>query len=100
MRIPVDISTLIERRPRVKGGRPTMTGTGMSVHRVAALFLAGMTAEQIQSEYPDVPLGHIHAALAYYHANRAEIDGYLKDDADAFSEGYRLQQASRVKPAV
>lgn len=87
----IDIGTLITRREGVKGGRPCLGDTGMSVHRVAALYLDGMSAEEIQADYPEVPLGLIFAALTYYEANRAEIDAYLQEDIDAYERGLAAQ---------
>jgi len=34
----------------------------------------GMTPEEIALEYPHLTLAQVHAALAYYHANRDEIE--------------------------
>jgi hypothetical protein len=34
----------------------------------------GMTPEEIALEYPHLTLAQVHAALAYYHANREEIE--------------------------
>ena len=93
----IDIGTLITRREGVKGGRPCMADTGMSVHRVAALYRDGMSAEEIQADYPDVRLGLIFAALTYYEANRAEIDGYLQEDRDAYERGV-VAQGQRQLP--
>ena len=95
----VNIGGLIERREGVKGSRPIMTGTGMSVHRVAALFRDGETPDEIHKSYA-VPLSHVYAAIAYYHANRDEIDGYLREDALAFEEGLKAQESARMKRAV
>jgi uncharacterized protein (DUF433 family) len=33
-----------------------------------------LTPEEIALEYPHVTLADVHAALAYYHANRDEIE--------------------------
>jgi uncharacterized protein (DUF433 family) len=54
-----------------------MAGTGTSVHAVAIFYQAGHSAEQIGAEYPHIPMSHIHAALAYYLANRELIDTEL-----------------------
>jgi hypothetical protein len=48
-----------------------------------ALWKQGLNAEQIQHEYPHLKLEQIYAALAYYHANKEEIEALsAKDLAD------------------
>lgn len=70
----VEIGTLIERDPAVRGGRPKIAGTGLTVRRIVGWYKMGMTPEEIALEYPHLTLAQVHAALAYYHANRAEIE--------------------------
>lgn len=76
---PVDIGTLIW-YPEWRHGRACIAGTGMSVHIVAVLHRQGETADEIAAEYPHVPGSHIHAAVAYYLANRDLIDAELAED--------------------
>lgn len=83
---PVDIGTLITRTRGVKGGRPCLADTGMSVQRLAVLYHDGMAPEEISSEYPGVALELVYAGITCYLANREEIDGYLEDDARAYEE--------------
>jgi uncharacterized protein (DUF433 family) len=45
---PVDIGTLIYSRPDLHSGRPCLAGTGMTVHVVGAMYLQGMSAEEIR----------------------------------------------------
>jgi uncharacterized protein (DUF433 family) len=78
-----EIGTLIERRPEIRGGRPVVAGTGVSVHRIAGWYKLGLTPEEIVENYGHLSLAQLHAALAYYHANREEIEGYLAaEEAD------------------
>lgn len=76
----VDIGRLIERRQGLRGGRPVIAGTGVSVQRVAGWYRLGLSPEEIAGEYGQTSLAQVHAALAYYHSNRAEIDGYLNEE--------------------
>lgn len=76
----VEIGSLIQSRPDLHGGRPCLTGTGMTVHAVAARHMQGMSAEQILQEFPHLDMGRIHAALAYYYANREGIEADLEAD--------------------
>jgi hypothetical protein len=50
----------------------------MSVHAVAVRHQEGMSAEQILDQFPDLDLSRIHAALAYYYANREQIEAELE----------------------
>jgi uncharacterized protein (DUF433 family) len=70
----VDIGTLIERSPEIRKGRPCIAGTGVSVRRIAGWHDVGLTPEEIAARIEHLSLAQIHAALAYYHANRDEID--------------------------
>ena len=77
---------MIARTPGIRGGRPRIAGTGVSVQRIAGYFKYwGWSAEEIAAQLPTLNLAQVYAALAYYHANREEIEGYLAaEDAAAF----------------
>lgn len=89
---PVDISTLIGSRPDLHDGRPCLAGTGMTVHAIARRYLQGERAEGMAADLPDIPLSHIHAAIAYYLANRVRIEAELAEDQ---AEADRLFAASQ-----
>lgn len=76
-----EIGSLISRRPDIRGGRPCVAGTGVSVHRIAQWHNAGLIPEEIANKFGHLSLAQVHAALAYYHANRAEVDADI--DAEA-----------------
>jgi len=78
-----EIGTLIDRDPKVRGGRPKIAGTGLTVSRIATCYKLGMTPEEIALEYPHLTLAQVHAALAYYHVNREEIEADLAQEASA-----------------
>lgn len=75
-----DIGSLIERRPEVRGGRPVVAGTSVSVHRIVGWYKLGLSPEDITANYGHLSLAQVHAALAYYHSNQDEIEGYLRDE--------------------
>jgi uncharacterized protein (DUF433 family) len=60
---------LIDSDPEIRGGRPKIAGTALTVSRIAGWYKMGMTPEDIALEYPH----QVHAALAYYHVNRDAI---------------------------
>jgi uncharacterized protein (DUF433 family) len=77
------LDTLLDSRPDVRHGRPCVAGTGITVHRVAILHRLGHSPEEIARKYEHLDLAGIHAALAYYHANRAEVDAEIAADEAA-----------------
>lgn len=84
---PVDIGEMIWRMPCPTGERPCIAGTGMSVKCIAGWYKMGLMPEQILVKYPHVSLAQIYAALAYYHANRDEIESAMAEDERAEREG-------------
>jgi uncharacterized protein (DUF433 family) len=77
---PIDIATLISRSPDVKAGRPYLSGTGVTVHRVIGWYKQGLSAEEIMREIEHLRPAQVYAALAYYHANKEEIERILADE--------------------
>lgn len=73
----VDIGSLIARSPEVRAGRPRIAGTGVTVRRVARWYKLGLSPEEIANRTGHLTLAQVHAALAYYHLNRDEIEADL-----------------------
>jgi len=84
-----DIGTLIVRTPKIRGGRPHIAGTGVTVRRIVGWYKLGLTAEEIAAEVPQLTLAQVHAALAYYHANQEEIE---QDIAEEEAVAEQLEQ--------
>ena len=74
MTTAVDIGTLIVSTPGTCGGRPRIAETRITVENIAIDFNAGLTPEQIINEKPHLTLAQIFGALAYYYANKNQID--------------------------
>ncbi|PZV20667.1 MAG: hypothetical protein DCF21_04290 [Leptolyngbya sp.] len=72
-----DIGTLITRSVKLDSGRAMIAGTRTSVRRVAVLYKQGASAEEIARRMSHLNLAQVYAALAYYHANRDEIEADL-----------------------
>lgn len=89
-----DIGTLITQTPGVRGGRPHVAGTGMTVMRIAGWHKLGYSPEEIARKIR-LSLAQIHAALAYYHANQEAIDADLDHEAAEYD---RLAQEHYLKP--
>lgn len=71
-------------RPDTCGGRPRIANTRFSVQQVAALTQEGLSAAEVVREYSFLSLAQVHAALAYYYANQAEIDAYLAEEVEEY----------------
>ena len=51
--------------------------TRVSLDSVVYAFLAGQTAESIAQSFPVLSLEQVYGAVAFYLANRSDIDDYL-----------------------
>jgi uncharacterized protein (DUF433 family) len=80
MSTATDIGTLVTRSPDIGNGRLIITGTGTSVRRVVVLYKQGASAEEIVRRMSHLSLAQVYAALAYYHANRDEIEAELAEE--------------------
>jgi uncharacterized protein (DUF433 family) len=80
MTLSTDIGTLINCSQDIDNNRPTIAGTRTSVGRVVVLYKQGANAEEIARRISHLSLAQVYAALAYYHANREEIESHLAAD--------------------
>jgi len=69
-----ELNSLLTAIPQIRHGRLCVAGTTTTVHRVVVWYKMGESAETIARDYPHLPIAGIYAALAYYHANQAEIE--------------------------
>jgi uncharacterized protein (DUF433 family) len=95
--MPTDRGTLIVQSPDIRGGRPRIAGTGVTVRRIVTLHRLGLTAQEIADDIGHISVGQVYAALAYYHTNREEIDADLAED-EAFTR--RLERQHGIVPDV
>jgi uncharacterized protein (DUF433 family) len=89
MPVSFDIGSLIDSKPGVNGGRPCIAGTGTWVRTIAVYDMQGYSPEEIVADRPYLTLAQVHAALAYYWANKAEIEADLAADEAAEEEYLR-----------
>ena len=73
----VEIGALISRIPGIKSGTPHIAGTGVTVRTIVRYYKLGMSPEEIAAEYPHLSLAQVYGALAYYHANRVDMDAHM-----------------------
>jgi uncharacterized protein (DUF433 family) len=78
MAVTFDIGQFLDSDPEHMGGRPFVRGRRVSVQQLGACYSDGMTADQIVREFSLTP-AQVHAALAYYLANREAIDADIDE---------------------
>ena len=92
----VEIGSMISRTPGIKSGTPHIAGTGVTVRTIVRWYKLGMSAEDIAAEYPNLSLAQVYGALAYYHANRVDMDAHMaaeEAESDRIEQEYlRLQK--------
>ena len=72
------LASHIESTPDVCGGKPRVAGRRITVHHIAVWHeRLGRSADEIAREH-QLSLAQVHAALAYYFDNRAEIDAEIR----------------------
>ena len=85
----VEIGSMISRTPGIKRGTPHIAGTGVTVRTIVRWYKLGMSAEEIAAEYPHLSLAQVYGALAYYHANRDDMDAHMAAEE---AESERIEQ--------
>ena len=95
----VMLDGMLARSPDVCGGWLRIDGTRITVHRIAILYKQGQSAEEIAQTYPHLSLSQVYAALAYYHANRAEIESALAAADARYDELRELARGNKGRPA-
>lgn len=63
------------------------------MRRIAEWHNMGLIPEEIARRFGHLSLAQVHAALAYYHANKAEIDADLQAEG---RETQALEQQHRL----
>ena len=69
-----------------------VAGSRVSLNSIVYAFLDGQSAESIAQSFPVLTLEQVYGAIAFYLANRAEIDTYLARVRVGFDA---LRQAAR-----
>ena len=69
-------------------------GSRVSLDSIVYAFLDGNSAEGIVESFPTLTLEQVHGSLAFYLANRAEIDPYL---AASEREAEKMREISRAE---
>jgi len=65
----------------LRGGRPIIAGTGVTVRTIVGHYKLGLTPEETADEM-SLDLASVYAALAYYHLHRDEIEADILADSE------------------
>ncbi len=84
--------TLPDYLTRDPDGEIRLTGHRIGLYTVVRSYREGRSAEQIAEEFPSLPLSLVYEVLAFYFANKAEVDAYV----DAYAAELARQEAEHV----
>ena len=73
--------------------------TRVMLDSVVAAFHLGHSAETIAQQYPALSLEDVYGAIAYYLANQADVDRYLRDQDEVWKQ-WREKANAVESPAV
>ena len=87
----------ITKTPDVCGGKACIAGHRIRVMDVVVWHeMRGLCPEEIVFQFPGITLADVHAALAYYFDNRAEIEADFRREAE-IAESLRPQFPSKLQ---
>jgi uncharacterized protein (DUF433 family) len=93
--LPV-ISEHIETTPGVCGGKPRIAGHRIRVEDIVVWHeRQGLSPDEIVARFPQLSLGDVYAALAYYHDHGEAIRQSMREDA-ALAELLRAKTPSKL----
>lgn len=76
------LENLVMSETQLRGGRPIIAGTGVTVRTIVGHYKLGLTPEEIADDM-SIPLAGVYAALAYYHLNQTEIEADIAANLEA-----------------
>ncbi len=85
--VPESSGPRIVSTPGTCGGRPRIAGHRITVqHIVLDHQRGGVSPDEIASAYAGLALADVHAALAYYYADRDRIDADIRADDEHWAK--------------
>ena len=63
--LSMDLTSLIETRPGVRGGKPCFADTRIAVYDVLDYLASGMTSSEIVADFPELTEQHVRAAIEF-----------------------------------
>ena len=91
------IRNRIEQTPDVRSGKPRVKGTRITVADVVLWTEQGMSPDELVTQFPDLGLADVHAALAYDHDNQAAIDNQIQASRQ-FADSLKAQLPTNSMP--
>jgi uncharacterized protein (DUF433 family) len=91
----VDAVGHIVKTPGVVGGKARIAGTRIRVMDVVIWYEGGAPVDEIIEAFPTLKPADVHAAMAYYHDNREEIEAEFEAD-ERFEEEFRKAHPEAV----
>jgi uncharacterized protein (DUF433 family) len=86
------ILQVIEATSGVRGGKPRVAGTRITVADIVIWTEQGLSPDEIVNEHGQLTLSGVHSALAWYYANQSEIDLQIRE-SEVFAENLKEQQS-------
>lgn len=75
----------IEQTQGIRSGKPRIRGTRVTVADVVLWTERGMSPYEIVADFPQLGLGDVYAAMAYYHDNQEAIDRQIQESREFVS---------------
>ena len=82
-----------------KDGVIRVSKTRVTLDTIVAAFLEGLTAEEIVTQYPVIPLADVYSVIGYYLHQKKRVENYLKR-REKFAEKVRQQNEARFNQSV
>lgn len=80
---------------------PVISGTDMKVIELVLDKLAyGWSPEELQFQHPELTLGQIHSALAYYWDHQEELDRDIEGRLQFVNQIQKTRDASELKSTL
>ena len=77
-----------------KDGVIRVSKTRVTLDTIVAAFLEGLTAEEIATQYPVIPLADVYSVVGYYLHQKKKVDAYLTR-RQKLAEKVRLQNEAK-----
>ena len=84
--------------PGVRGGRPCIAETRITVMDIVGLERKGVSPEEMRTWFSSRPLtlAEVHAALTYYYDHKDEVDACFAED-EKWDAGHEERRAEHMK---